>query len=368
MLLPPGKIPPEILRRTVFNHLGSSRNDVIITSSEGEDAAIIRVGDKLLALHCDPISGAYSNIGWIAINIATNDIATRGVKPCWVLTCVILPQGSEEKDLSNISKQMDEAAKILGVSIVGGHTEITTGLDRPLVIVSALGVSEGGRYVTTGGAKPGNKIILTKSVGIEGTAILASDRGEILAGRFGEDFVKKARTYSNRLSVLQEALTAFNYGGVLAMHDPTEGGLAGGLNEIANASKTGFRVFEDKIHVTRETLMICHFFHLDPLCLISSGALLIVVDSKKANRIINRLKEEKIEAAIIGDVLEDTAQRTIVRRNRVEDTLSMPSTDELWKALAQKEFDLPLQIKDISLDDSRERNTNYSPKGHLKQI
>ena len=185
MGLPVGKISPEILKRTVFNHLGLSRNDVIVAPSEGEDSAIIRVGDKLMALHCDPISGAYSNIGWIAMNIATNDIATRGVKPCWALSCVMLPQGSDEKVLDNICRQMGDAAERLGVSIVGGHSEITIGLDHPLVIVSALGVVEDGRYVTTNGARPGSKIILTKSVGIEGTAILASDRGKCLSDMFG---------------------------------------------------------------------------------------------------------------------------------------------------------------------------------------
>lgn len=336
MSLPAGKISPKILKRTVFNYLGSRRKDVIVPPSEGEDASIIRVGDKLLAVHCDPISGAYSNIGWIAMNIATNDIATRGVRPCWVLSCVMLPQGSDEKVLDNICRQMGDAAERLGVSIVGGHSEITIGLDHPLVIASAFGVVEAGRYVTTSGARPGSKIILTKSVGIEGTAILASDREKLLSKRFGTDFLERAKGYFDRLSVLKEALTAFSYGGVLAMHDPTEGGLAGGLNEMADASKTGFRVYEDRIAVSRETSELCSFFKIDPLRLISSGALLIVASAEKANGIVRRLEEECIEASIIGEVLDDVEHRTIIRRSGAEEELPIPLSDELWEALARR--------------------------------
>jgi len=334
--LPAGKVPPRILKRTVFKHLGSKRRDVVVGPSEGEDAAIIRVGKELLAVHCDPISGAYSNIGWVAMNIATNDIATRGVRPCWALSCVMLPQGSGEKDLTTICGQMGEAAERLGVSIVGGHSEVTIGLDHPLVVVSVFGIVEDGNYVTTGGTRPGSKIILTKSAGIEGTAILASDRGKPLSGRFGDEFVEKAKEYFDRLSVLREALTAFSYGGVLAMHDPTEGGIAGGLNEMADASKTGFRVYEDRIPVSHETNEICRFFEIDPLSLISSGALLIAASPEKANGIVRRLEEEGIEASIIGDILDDVKHRTIIRRSGVEEELPMPVSDELWKALARR--------------------------------
>ncbi len=333
MSLPAGKISPEILKRTVFNYLGSKRKDIIVPPSEGEDASIIRVGDKLLAVHCDPISGAYSNVGWIAMNIATNDIATRGVKPCWTVSCILLPQGSDEKILDNICRQMGNAAERLGVGIIGGHSEITIGLDHPLVVVSAFGVAEAGKYITTSGATPGSKIILTKSIGIEGTAILASDKEKLLADKLGTDFLEKAKGYFDRLSILKEALTAFSYGGVLAMHDPTEGGLAGGLNEMANASKTGFRVYEDKIAISHETSEICHFFQIDPLRLISSGALLIVSNPEDANGIVILLEKEGIKASIIGEVLDDVKRRTIVRRSKIEEELLMPEADELWKAL-----------------------------------
>ena len=251
-----GKVPPRILKETVFKSLGFKREDVIVGPSEGEDAAIIRIGKDLVAVHCDPISGAYHNIGWIAMNVATNDIATRGVKPSWALTCVMLPEGSRKKDLVTICRQMGKAAEKLKVSIIGGHSEVTMGLNHPLVVVTVFGLAQGGKYVTTGRAKPGSKIILTKSIGIEGTAILAFDMEKLLVERFGDEFVDRAKGFFDKISILKEALLAFDNGGVLAMHDPTEGGVAGGLNEMADASKTGFKVYEDRIPVKNETSKI----------------------------------------------------------------------------------------------------------------
>ncbi|MDQ1280327.1 MAG: hydrogenase expression/formation protein HypE [Thermoproteota archaeon] len=336
MILSPGKIPPELLDKTVFKFLGAYRNDVIMGPSKGEDAAIVSVGGKLLVFHADPISGANEKIGWISMNVATNDIATRGVKPLWALSCIMLPVGSEEKILEKICIEMSLAAQKLGVSIVGGHSEVTPGIDHPLVIVFALGVAEGNRYVTTGGAKAGSKIILTKSVGIEGTAILSSDRRGVLIPRLGKKLVEVATSYFDRLSILDEALTAFAFGGVQAMHDPTEGGISNGLHEVADASKTGFRIYEDAIKISYETLKICVLLGINPLNLISSGSLLIVSESSKAVDLVNKLVEKGIDASIIGDVLADDKIRTIVRRNGTIEYLSRPLTDELWAALAKE--------------------------------
>lgn len=336
MRLPLGKIPPEILEKTVLKFLGAKRSDVVFGPSKGEDAAIVSDGCKLLALHGDPVSGASEKIGWIAMNVATNDIATRGVKPRWALSCIMLPPGSNERLLKRICVEMSAAATRLGVSIVGGHSEVTPGLDHPLVIVFSMGVIEDDKYVTCKGAKPGSKIILTKSVGIEGTAILASDRSVILTSRFGEEFVRRAVTYTDMLSVLKEAMIAFEFGGVQAMHDPTEGGVSNGLHEIADASKTGFRVYEDEVEISHETLDVCRFFEINPLNLISSGSLLIIAEQAKASGIIGQLRGKGIKASIIGEVLEDEEQRIIVRKDGSIEPLVRPLSDELWTAL-QKE-------------------------------
>ena len=330
-----GKIPPEILERTVFKYIGTRREDVILGASKGEDAAIVRVGNRLLVLKCDPISGAIERIGWLAVNVVTNDIATRGVRPSWILSCIMLPEGSGENVLKTISKQMDEAAKNLGVTIVGGNSEITPGLNHPLVIASAIGVIQGKHYVTSANTKPGNTIILTKGAGIEGTAILASDRSMILKKEFGKHFVDVAKEYFKEISVVKEALTAFNYGGVSSMHDPTEGGVAGGIHELCDASNTGFKVYEEKIIIKRETSKICSFFKINPLNLIGSGSLLIVADISKADGIVKQLAKERIESSIIGEILGKRDSRIIVRRNGLEETLPKPVSDDLWVALSR---------------------------------
>jgi len=335
MILPSGKIPPEILEKTVFKFLGATRSDVIFGPAMGEDASIVSDGCRLLALHGDPISGASEKIGWIAMNVATNDIATRGVRPRWTLSCIMLPEGSDEGLLERICRDMSAAAEKLDVSIVGGHSEVTPGLDHPLVIVFSMGVVEDSGYVTCSGAKPGSKIILTKSVGIEGTAILASDRGELLTSRFGKEFVRRAVKYFDRLSILNEAMIAFEFGGVQAMHDPTEGGVSNGLHEVADASRTGFRVYEDKIEIGLETLEVCRFFGVNPLNLISSGSLLIVAEQGKAARIRDQLREKGINASIIGETVADDECRSIVRRDGYVEPLVRPLSDDLWTALKQ---------------------------------
>jgi hydrogenase maturation factor len=234
--------------------------------------------------------------------------------------------------LETISKDMDSAAKQLGVGIVGGHSEVTPGLNHPIVIVFPIGVAEGGKYVTSGNAKPGARIILTKSVGLEGTAILAYDKAEHLNQRFGREFVTRCQSLFERLSVTKEALLAFETDGVQAMHDPTEGGLAGGLNELADAANVGFRIYEDKIQIMPETRRICSFFAINPLQLVSSGSLLIVANSKNSQVIVDRLKKEGIPCNIIGEITQDK-NRTIVKQDGQEVTLPMPLSDDLWKTL-----------------------------------
>jgi len=336
MRYPLGKIPPKVLEDIVFKHLGAKRPDVLLGPSHGEDAAIVRSGKQLLAFSCDPISGALDRIGMLSVHVTTNDIATRGVRPSWFLSCIMLPEGSGEEILRTICTQMGKAAKKIGVAIVGGHSETTPGLDHPVVIGFAAGEVGRRGFVSCSGAKPGGRIILTKGAGIEGTGILASDRAEFLAKAFGMNFLKEARRFSAMTSVVEDAMIAFNSGRVQAMHDPTEGGIAGGLNEMANASRTGFRVYEDSIEVAPETEKICRFFRVDPLRLVSSGSLLVVAAEESAGTIVTRLRRKGIQAAVIGEVLSDRTRRILVKRNGREENLPLPYADELWVALRRK--------------------------------
>ncbi|RJS79483.1 hydrogenase [Candidatus Bathyarchaeota archaeon] len=333
MRLPAGKVPPEVLEEIVFKRLGVESGDVLLGPSKGEDGAVVRVGGEVIVSSMDPITGAVERLGWLAVNINANDVATFGIKPRFFSSCILLPSGAESGVLREICDQIDSAAKKLGIAVIGGHSEVTPGLKHPIVVGYALGVAEDGRYVTSGGAEAGDVIILTKGAGIEGTAILASERRERLSRELGEEVVKAAESFYDRISVVEDALTAFKAGGVTAMHDPTEGGVAGGIHEIADASGLGFEVFEEKIPVAPETSMICSYFNVDPLQLIGSGALLISVKPEYAGKVLDALESRGIRASKIGRFLPDPEKRVLVRGDGRVAELVRPVSDHLWKAL-----------------------------------
>jgi hydrogenase expression/formation protein HypE len=331
-----GKVPIGVLQKIVFKNLGTKRHDVVLGPSIGEDAAIVKVGKEVLAIAADPITGAEEWLGWLAVNVSANDVATCGVQPLWFTPCMLLPKSSKEELIEKICSQMDKAAHQLNLAIIGGHCEITPGLEHPIVTGCSVGVAEHGEYVTSSGAKIGNKIIMTKGTGIEGTAILASDRKRELLKVFDENFVKKAEKFFEKISVVNDAIVAFKTGGVSAMHDPTEGGAAGGLHELADAANVGFQVYEEKILIPEETRKICVHFGIDPLQLISSGSLLIVAEEENAEEILSELSQNGIRAFIIGEVTKSSLGRKMVTRTGEQIELVRPVSDHLWVALAKQ--------------------------------
>jgi hydrogenase expression/formation protein HypE len=329
----PGKVPTEVLEEIVFKNLGAKRDDVVLKPSIGEDAALVKSGNQILAISSDPITGAEEWLGWLAVHVSANDIATRGIQPRWFNSIILLPKGSTTKLIEKICTQMDKAAKQLNIAITGGHCEITPGIKQPIVSGCAVGVAENGKYVTSSGAKIGNRIILTKGTGIEGTAILASDRRRELVKVFDESFLKKAENFFKKISVVKDALTAFNTGGVTAMHDPTEGGVAGGLHELADAANVGFQVYEQEIIIQETTRKICAHYNIDPLQLISSGSLLIIAEKEKTNEIISNLSRNGVQVSIIGEITEPM-ERNFVTKTGEKTELTRPASDHLWTALA----------------------------------
>ena len=336
MSLPFGKVPVEILEEVVFKNLGYKRAEVVLGPSAGFDGAIINLDGKSLVASMDPISGAVERIGWLAVNINANDIATFGVEPAFFLSCILLPENADRKIIEVICSQMNAAAKDLKMAIIGGHCEVTPGLTNPVVIGCALGITDNGRYVTAGGAKPGDKLILTKSAGIEGTAILATERYDLLLNMGADSkLLKSAQKFFEKISVVKEGITAFKTGGVNAMHDPTEGGVLGGIHEMADASNMGVKIFEEKILVAEETVEICKLLGIDPLRLISSGAMLIAAKPEYTECIIEKLEKEKIEASVIGEFLSDPKLRVMVRKDNQKTSLPRPECDHLWLALTR---------------------------------
>jgi hydrogenase maturation factor len=329
-----GKLPPEVLSWAIYPYLGVKDPRLISGPSIGEDAAIIDLqDDRVLVVHSDPITGALEDLGLLAVYVSTNDIATRGVRPLWISLVIFLAEGSSAEEAKRVMVQVDRAAKEVGVAVVGGHTEVTPGLKRTMVACTAFGIARKGSFVTTGGAEAGDLIILTKGAAIEGTAILASDLADILTEKLDPSILESAKEFRREISIVKDAEVAMKIGGVTAMHDPTEGGLAGGLYEMAIASNLGVEAYEEKIIVRPETSAICRILGVDPIQTIGSGALLIAVRAERAEAIIKALKDEGIQASVIGKFLQDPTVRRILRSDGTVLDLSKPIQDHLWKVL-----------------------------------
>jgi hydrogenase expression/formation protein HypE len=333
MNLPCGKVPIDVLKDIVFKNLGVKRDEIALGPMAGIDGAVINIGNRSLVVSMDPITGAIEHIGWLAVNVNANDVATFGCPPAFFLSCILLPEDSGKSSVEKISTQMNKAATDLGIAIVGGHCEVTCELTTPIVVGCMMGMAEKGNYVTAGGARLGDKLILTKSAGIEGTAILASDKEQQLKRAIDESMLRNAKRFFEKISVVRDAMIAFKTGNVHAMHDPTEGGVTGAIHEMADASGLGVRVFQEKIRIEPETARICKFYQIDPLQLIASGSLLIAVQPEFSEDVVWALKKKNIAAEIIGEFLSSPRTRLIVRKNGKVEHLARPVADHLWRAL-----------------------------------
>jgi hydrogenase expression/formation protein HypE len=328
----PGKVPPDILESHVFKHLGKSHPDLILGPSLGQDASVIRFGEKVLIASTDPITGSVEDIGWLAVHINANDIATFGVPPTWFLNSIMLPVGSTPSDLEHIMMQIHEAASSLNITVAGGHTEITEDIDKPIIAGFMLGETTTDQYVTSSGAKAGDSIILTKSVAIEGTSILAAEGRSYLTSKLGSTIVESAIELRNSISVVKEGIAGFNTGHLTAMHDPTEGGISNGIHELCDASGVGFRIKHDSIPMHHSTKAICDFLGVNPLNLISSGCMLMTCHADNSKEVLTTLKEIGVEGFLIGKIMEDENIR-IIQYPDSEMNLEVPITDALWGAL-----------------------------------
>ena len=338
-----GKLPPEILKKYILSRVGVVDPSVIVGPSIGEDAAVIDIGDsKVLVAHVDPITGAVEFLGWLAVHIACNDVAVRGVRPRWLLPVLYLPENADLDLIDKITTQIDTAAKEVNAMVVGGHSEFTSGLTRPLISMTALGITEKGRYVTTSGARVGDVVLMTKTVGVEGTAILSTDfRDSLLRAGVPEDVIERGRGFLKMISVVKEALILSNAGIPTSMHDPTEGGLIGGLVEIAYASNKTLEVWEGKIPIAEETALMTKALGLDPLRLISSGVLVATVPQERVEEAIKLLNQYGIKATVIGRVNEYSGHYVVIRREdgRVEEIDELYVKDELismWERYGSK--------------------------------
>ena len=332
-----GKLPPQLLERLLAK-VASTDPRVVMGPRLGEDAAVLDMGDRYLVATADPITFATDEAGWYALHVNANDIAVRGARPTWFLATVLLPEGgATEATVERLFADLGEACAELGVALIGGHTEVTAGLPRAIVSGCMLGEVEKDRLVTTGGARPGDTLLLTKGVPLEGAAIVARERAAE-AGRRGvaADVVKRAQDFLRRpgISVVPEARAACGAARVHAMHDPTEGGVATACWELAQAADVGLRVDRERIPVLREGRVLCEAFGLDPLGTIASGSLLLAVAPDDSEAVIAACRGVGVDCAAIGRVTDASQGVSLVTGGHARPMPTFPQ-DEITRIFSE---------------------------------
>lgn len=328
-MLKTGKLDSRLLEDIVFRSIKFKRDEVLTRPGIGEDCAVVDFGEHLCVMSTDPISAAVSQIGRLAVHISCNDIASNGVEPLGVMLAVMLPVGTKEEAVSEMMSQAGETAAALGVEIIGGHTEITPAVNRPVIVSTAIG--RGSASAVKPEVRPGDMIFVTKSAGLEGSGIVACDLEDELRGKLTQAEIDEAKSYMDMVSVVKEGVAA-GKAGFSAMHDVTEGGVLGAVWELCRASGVGAEVRQDSVPVTDVTRKICSLYGMDPLRLISSGCMLIITPQDKKEPLEKGLRERGVRHSLIGVVKEPSYGVKMVCCGQAVE-VSPPESDELYKAV-----------------------------------
>ncbi|MDO4166047.1 MAG: AIR synthase family protein [Eubacteriales bacterium] len=322
-----GKVPENVLKRAVFQQIHYRRPEVILHSGVGEDcAAAVLAPDEAFVFSTDPITGAEQGMGTFAVHITANDLASSGAEPVGIMTSIILPKNTREIKLRRIMEEIDAACRELKIEIMGGHTEVSDVVTKPVITVTGVGKVKRNRIISTAGLQPGDELVMTKWAGLEGTAILATEHRKELIRKLPEELVDTAAGFIQYLSVVPEAAIAVKLGAT-AMHDVTEGGIFGALWEMGEASGVGIIADIQKIPIRQETIEVCEFYGINPYQLISSGSMLI--GCPKGNLLVEMLQEAGISAAVIGRAEEGNDR--IVMHGEEKRFLEPADSDELYK-------------------------------------
>lgn len=331
-----GKLPGDLLARLIDTYRTPADDAVIVEASYGFDAAALSFGGETLIVKSDPITFATENAAHYLVAVNANDIACLGGVPRWMTVVALLPENrTTETMVEGMFADLQSACLAAGVTLLGGHTEITLALDRPLLIGTMLGTVGGAGLLLPGKASAGDELYLTKAVGIEGTALLAAERAESLLPSLGEEMLTAAAglIHDPGISVVRDAETALATGRVTALHDPTEGGLATAVHEISEASSLGATIDRARVPVREDTAAICEHFGLDPLGLLSSGALLIAAKPGSEAVLASAFRDAGVALARIGSL---TAPKEGHLLTADGDTSELPrfDSDELTRALS----------------------------------
>ena len=324
-----GKIPESVLKRSVLRQLHNRRDEVLLGAGVGEDCAALTLeADEVFVMSTDPITGTGKEMGSLAVITTANDLASSGAEPVGVMLTILLPEESEEALLKEIMRDAEATCEKFHMQILGGHTEVSAAVNRPVISVSGVGKVKKDAMIKTGGARPGMDIVVSKWIGIEGTVILAKERERELLGRYATTFIDRSKDLDAYISVLSEAAVAAR-SGVSAMHDITEGGIFGALWEMAEASGVGLEIDLKKIPVRQETIEICEFFGLNPYEPISGGSMLMAAED--GNQLVHELEKAGIPAAVIGKAMAGNDR--VLRNEEERRFLEPPKPDELYRVI-----------------------------------
>nr|WP_300004853.1 AIR synthase family protein [Tissierella sp.] len=333
-----GKLPNDLLEEKVFKYIKHTRDDILTGASVGEDNALVDFGEEVAVLSTDPITGAAGDIGRLALEISVNDISTSGGEAIGVLMTILAPKGTSYEDIEQIMKDAGETAERLNVEIMGGHTEITDAVNKVVVSTTVIGKVKKKDILKIHEIKNGDKVMVTKSIGIEGTSILLNDYESFFKDKMDSKMIEEGKGYGEKISVKEEG----RLGGLLHvnyMHDITEGGILGAVWEAHKAIKMGIQIYEKSIPITDTTKTMCSILGINPMRLISSGSMLVIGDERIIKEMIEKLEAMDISASIIGEVTDKGVY--IERGERLEE-IEPPQADELYSAIAKlkKEIDI----------------------------
>lgn len=327
-----GKLPENVLKRSVFKMINARRDEVIVRPGVGLDCSVLDLGeDELLVMSTDPITGAATDIGKLAVHVTANDLASNGATAIGIMVTALLPTNIKESQIKNVMQELDEECGKLNMEVIGGHTEVTTVVNQIVLSVTGVGKIKKDKLLDSKNVKAGYEIVVTKAVGLEGTSIIANSRYEELCERFPKEMVDAAKLFVEEISVVPEGMIAIDNGAVF-MHDVTEGGIFGALWEVASAAQLGIHVDLKKIPIRQETVEICNYVDINPYMLISSGSMIIATEH--GNSLVAALKDKGIDATVIGVFTEGNDK--IVQNGDDRRFLEQPAVDELYKAIEDK--------------------------------
>ncbi|HEY7031894.1 MAG TPA: AIR synthase-related protein [Thermomicrobiales bacterium] len=333
--LPIGKLPGDLLARLIAGHVLADPA-VVVGPGIGRDAAAIEIGDVVLVVKTDPITFASETAAQYLVDVNANDLACLGATPRWLLVTALLPEGrTTQASVESLFRDLQKASQRRGIALVGGHTEVTAGLDRVILVGQLLGLAPKERLLVPGGAKPGDRLLLTKALAIEGTALLARERPVELTRALGRALVDRASALlvDPGISVVTDAEVVRSAGGVTSLHDPTEGGFATGIRELAQASGCGAVVNESLIPVLPETRAIAAYYRIDPLGMLASGSLLASVSPSAVPAVERACLDHGIAFSWIGKLTSPERGITLLRDGRPVE-LAPFTSDEVARALA----------------------------------